>query len=526
MLSPEQERQIADFLAGEAAGKDLLEACRKDPTVLEALAEQTSMDRLLHLSAAGQSDASFAAELRERLSVPADPEFTGVIANRLRQSQKVRTRWRRGLAAAACLALAGLAVLLVQPKPAYGQVVAARDAVWSESSQIRGGALIGRKLQLSAGHSKVELHNGVRLLLEGPVNLEIISDEEIRLFEGSLVADVPKHAIGFRVQTGNSEIVDLGTVFGVAATRDGSSEVHVLEGEVMARPLRQAEFVHLTEDRGLTIDAAQQVTEIKSDPERFLRALPRQSAENPQFLHWPFDTASDSAECDGTGINGQLYPGKLSAFNNGQGPVYGPGKFGDALYFNGIDAYVKTDFPGIGDNHPRTIVFWAKVPTDFSVNNGYGMMAWGLFEQEAAWQISPNPTIEDGPLGRIRIGTHEASIIGTTDLRDDRWHHIAIVMYGGDEADLSTHVLLYIDGQLEKTSAKSIARIDTVINDEASRPLIFGRNIEFADDEIPVADRFFRGWMDEVYIFDTALEKRQIENLMHFGQWDKTTDGD
>jgi ferric-dicitrate binding protein FerR (iron transport regulator) len=522
MLSPEQNKLIADFLAGKAVGEELLQECQKDEAVLQTLAEQTATDRLLHLSIVEESEASFAAELCERLSVPANPEFTEGVESRLRQSQKVRSRWRRGLAAAACLAVAGLAALLVQAKPAFGQIVTSRDAVWNKSSQIHGDVLMGRKIQLSEGHSKIELLNGVRLILEGPVDLEIVSDDEIRLFQGSLVADVPKNAIGFRVQTENSEIVDLGTVFGVATSSDGASEVHVLEGEVMARPRNRAEFVHLTEDRGLVIDATQQVTEIKSDPERFLRALPGQSAENPEFLHWSFDRASEFAECEGTGINGQLYPGKLSAFNDGEGPVYGPGKFGEALHFNGIDAYVKTDFPGIGDNHPRTIVFWAKVPKDFSVNNGYGMMAWGLFETEAAWQISPNPTIEDGPLGRIRIGTNEASIIGTTDLRDGRWHHIAIVMYGGDEADLSTHVLLYIDGQLEKTSVKSIASIDTVINDEASRPLIFGRNIEFADDESPPVDRFFEGWIDEVYIFNTALGTEQIQSLFQVNAWDPT----
>jgi hypothetical protein len=294
---------------------------------------------------------------------------------------------------------------------------------------------------------------------------------------------------------------------------------------VKARPLRQAEFLHLTENRGLIIDEAQQVTEIRSNPKHFLRALPGKSAENPQFLHWSFDQAGDLAECGGSGINGQFYPGELRAFDGGEGPVQAPGQFGDALYFNGSDAYVATRFPGIGENHPRTIAFWAKVPADFSIHEGYAMMGWGLFEPEAAWQISPNPTIEDGPLGRLRIGTHAASIIGSTDLRDGRWHHIAIVMYGGDEADLSTHVLLYIDGQLEKTSLKSIARIDTVIHSEASRPLMFGRNIRFADDESSLEDRFFRGWIDEVYIFDTALETRQIQNLAQINTWN-ARDGD
>jgi hypothetical protein len=87
-------------------------------------------------------------------------------------------------------------------------------------------------------------------------------------------------------------------------------------------------------------------------------------------------------------------------------------------------------------------------------------------------------------------------------------------MYGGNDADVSTHILLYVDGRLEKTPIKSVARISTQLNHPASRPLMFGRNLDFEDDSENMPVKFFRGWLDEIYIFDTALEQEKIQSLM------------
>jgi hypothetical protein len=87
-------------------------------------------------------------------------------------------------------------------------------------------------------------------------------------------------------------------------------------------------------------------------------------------------------------------------------------------------------------------------------------------------------------------------------------------MYGGDQADTSTHILIYVDGKLEKTSRKSIINISTTLDDEDSQPLRFGRNLSFQDDGKKIHDKFFNGWLDEIYIFDTALESQQIQELM------------
>ena len=53
-----------------------------------------------------------------------------------------------------------------------------------------------------------------------------------------------------------------------------------------------------------------------------------------------------------------------------------------------------------------------------------------------------------------------------------------------------------------------------------SRPLMFGRNIAFATDSMLHPDRFFKGWIDEVFIFNTALEQEKIQRLMQTNRLD------
>ncbi|MCH2209201.1 MAG: LamG domain-containing protein, partial [Lentisphaerales bacterium] len=237
------------------------------------------------------------------------------------------------------------------------------------------------------------------------------------------------------------------------------------------------------------------------------------SAENPHYLHWTFNEESQEVECIGPGIMGKRYPGKLAALKDGEGPKFEKGLYGQGIYFNGKDAFIETEFKGIGGNRPRTVVFWVKVPKDFSTRNGYGIVSWGALEEGAAWQISPNPTKKDGLIGRLRAGTHKGMVIGTTDLRDDEWHHVAIVMYGGEDAEVSTHILIYIDGQLEKTSKKSVAKIRTNLTGKKSKSLMIGRNLGFSGGRHP--NKFFKGSLDELFIFDTALSEEQIRSLMN-----------
>ena len=507
---------IAAYMAGEDAADELLQLCRDDSSFAAVLAGHVEVDRLLRLNVLCEEGDLFVKEVESRLQCEGDERFVGSVAKEIQKSSRPRFNpWRR-FAAAAVLAIALGGMFLMRSQYEVRAVLTRqRSALWHGRSYTDGDKIRGRNLSLLEGCAELNLVNGVRLILEAPVSVEFENHDRVILKAGSLVARVPKQAIGFTVITPSSEVVDLGTEFGVAVDGSGASELCVLDGEVKARGSSEQEFVRMTKNEACAFDVKRQLRMIRSDPSRFVRALPGHSADNPGYLHWSFDGNSEVALCGGRGIQGKGYDGALEAFNGGEGPLRQPGVFGKSIYFNGLDAYIETGFRGIGGNAPRTVAFWAKVPEGNIVHSGYAMISWGLMAPGAAWQISINPSAEEGPLGRVRIGTKIGMVIGSQDLRDNRWHHIAIVMYGGDEADTATHVLIYVDGSLEKTSRKSIVDISTRLDSSRSQQLRFGRNLGFREGTEEIEDRFFNGWLDEIYIFDTALEQEQIERLMN-----------
>ena len=114
-------------------------------------------------------------------------------------------------------------------------------------------------------------------------------------------------------------------------------------------------------------------------------------------------------------------------------------------------------------------------------------------------------------MGGLRAGLLDGQIVGSSDLRDGLWHHVAIVTYGGRQADASTHIMLYVDGNLHPSSAKSFISIDTDIDSDQAIKLLMGRAADnyFKNDK----HKTFRGELDEVYLFDAALNGEQIRSL-------------
>ena len=511
-MNTSEEELVAAYVAGEDVDSLLLEACRKNPELLKELADFVATERLLQFSAV--EDDFFVQEFEQKIKIEKDDDFTKQFQEKLLAQQRSRFRLIK-IAAVACVLLLPLFLIKSPVAPALKpMLVASIEKSTGNNTLKMGTQLNAGEFSLDEGYAELILVNGVKLTIEGPIKLDFESADLIHLLSGNLVANVPEQAIGFTVLTPSSEIIDLGTEFAVGVNKLGASEVHVIKGEVKARGLKEKYFVNLFKDDARAFDVHQQMSIIESDPKRFRRSLPGQSPDKPNYLHWSFDDQNQITAASGQGFEVSQFAGELKTTNEGIGPIYENGQFGNALFFNGKDAYVETAFKGISGNKPRTVAFWSKVPEDFTVRNGYGIISWGLHKKGSAWQISPNPAKHEGELGRIRIGTMNAPVIGTTDLRDRRWHHIAVVMYGGHEADTSTHILLYVDGQLEKTSYKALSKIDTRLDNQKSRPLIFGRNMAFTHDNHTQKDKFFRGWLDEVFIFDTALNQEQIQSLM------------
>ena len=87
-------------------------------------------------------------------------------------------------------------------------------------------------------------------------------------------------------------------------------------------------------------------------------------------------------------------------------------------------------------------------------------------------------------------------------------------MYGGSQPNVGTHVLLYVDGEQEQVSRRALQEVHTEV-DRAKHGVWVGRNVSYQQSNPKHAHGgFFRGGVDELYIFDSALSQKDLKELM------------
>ncbi len=155
----------------------------------------------------------------------------------------IRRRVVQVLALAACLVLMAIGVWGLWLRPpatrngatstAVAMLTRVVDAHWTQSTAPArvGSALAPGWLRLESGLAQVVFYSGARVVIEGPAELQLVSPTEAVCPTGRLLAEVPEPARGFRLKTGQINVVDLGTAFGIDATH-GRTEVHVFKGRV------------------------------------------------------------------------------------------------------------------------------------------------------------------------------------------------------------------------------------------------------------------------------------------------------
>ncbi len=112
----------------------------------------------------------------------------------------------------------------------------------------------GQRLQLESGGLEILLANGAKITAEGPVDFELSSLVTMDVGVGKVVAAVPRTARGYTIFTPTTEIVDIGTQFGVSVSESGDTELHVFDGDVVARSLldsADSNLVHAKENEAL-----------------------------------------------------------------------------------------------------------------------------------------------------------------------------------------------------------------------------------------------------------------------------------
>ncbi len=153
-------------------------------------------------------------------------------------------------------------------------------------------------------------------------------------------------------------------------------------------------------------------------------------------------------------------------------------------------------YKGVTGTDARTVAAWVKLEDDDPRQNR-SIMSWGDNSGGEKW----NFRVQDGngTDGAIRVEVNGGYVVGSTDITDQEWHHVAAV-WEDDGSPNVNDVLLYVDGVLEGDSARQGQSIDTAI----------GKDVQLGRDH---NNRRMMGWLDDMRVYDEALSAAQIHAL-------------
>ena len=88
--------------------------------------------------------------------------------------------------------------------------------------------------RLKTGVAEIQFFSGATMVVQGPAEISLKSAWEANCREGVVRMRVPPAARGFKLHGPETEIIDLGTEFGLEV-RNGKAYVEVIDGEISFR---------------------------------------------------------------------------------------------------------------------------------------------------------------------------------------------------------------------------------------------------------------------------------------------------
>lgn len=490
---------------------------------LEALLRDSEAARRCYVRATGQAASLHAYAAEMHADAPARPGR--------RETSRRLPAWvgRFALPLAALLAV-GLFLALRGPPPAGGRADGAagvvarltgtKDAVWAaRGGPLTPGALLhrGQRLELESGYAEVTFDSGARVVLEGATALDVVSAWEAALRRGTLKADVPPEAVGFRIANRFVDVIDLGTEFTVLADSDRGAEVLVNRGAVEAAPRDGGDdgSILLREREGRRFDA-EGVSDV-ADHARKLALFPDplpldRFAPGIRLAHWTFDEAQGPARGEGALASGggmQLLGSPAAE----DGSSRTDGRRGRALQFDGR-RYAKAAVPGLSGSQARTVAFWVRVPEDAPPVDAW-MAAWGTQLPKLGRRpvhIGWNRRPGEGALGALRTDFGGGHALGTTSLRDGQWHHVAVCFAAGEDPRAPVEVKQYVDGRLESSTIVPGVLSPREGTGDAALPDLLWLGYRLTGNR--QEGRRFLGQIDELFVADRALQPHEIVALL------------
>ena len=207
-------------------------------------------------------------------------------------------------------------------------------------------------------------------------------------------------------------------------------------------------------------------------------------SDDPNLVgQWTFDGDSGGVVLDQSGHGGH------AALVGGVQLV--EGVVGEALEFDGSGYAEATGHTGVTGTQSRTVMAWINTAN-------YGEIAtWGLDVAGQKWIFRVQES--NGTLGAIRVEVNGGYRVGSIDVRDDEWHHVAAVLADDGSPDI-IEIELYVDGFREAISAE----LDEPIN-TADGVVRIGK--------APWGTRAFTGLIDDVRIYDKTFTEDEMRQL-------------
>lgn len=163
--------------------------------------------------------------------------------------------------------------------PSVATVSYAELAAWVDPNRKLevGTGLAPGEYELLTGHIRLNMPDHSTVSVAGPARFALINPELVQLYHGQVSVRTTRPEARFTIRSGDHDIVDLGTAFGVEASQDGQTHVSVFEGqvEIQSSPNRDSRGKLLL-DEGNAAEAlpASDMTPVSYNPDRFLNLWP------------------------------------------------------------------------------------------------------------------------------------------------------------------------------------------------------------------------------------------------------------
>ncbi|WP_422924892.1 LamG-like jellyroll fold domain-containing protein [Singulisphaera sp. PoT] len=351
---------------------------------------------------------------------------------------------------------------------------------------------------LTRGAIALETSRKARVVLEAPATFRFASSQRLVLSRGRMSAEIPPAAKGFTVETPSSEVIDIGTNFGVDVAAGGVSEVHVFKGEVLARAGRSADRHSLRQDQALTLKADRATPRdvrgtafIQSDEFQRLAAGLRPG----RVTGWARSLATLRSEPTLFALP-DLAEVSGGSFRRVQGRW--PGS--TAIEFTQPGDFLPLPLEGTSD--ALTLAAWVRLDrVPHTINSLLHVDGWGRTGQ-VHWMVAENQRMRlavydvprVNPPTEQRYPESERPVLAATG----RWTHLAVV-YDAPRRS----VRFYLDGHL-----------DNEVEVAMSVPVVLGPARVGNWNQV---DRMFSGRLDELVVLGRALSDAEVQSLYRAG---------